>query len=382
MLDITPQQRELVDVVRRVVEKEVAPIAQKIEDSATFPKHLIEVFGDIGLMQMRLPEEFGGLGLDLATSCLLKLEVSRVSLTCSHLVGNNSIGMIMPLVHFGTDAQRARWLPMLAQGRTITCVAMSEPQAGSDVAAMRTFARSEGGRYVINGEKACITMAGIADYILLFAKTANVERGVKNISCFIVDARSEGITLGPAEKTTGIRAVPHNSIHFDNVVVPAENRIGEEGRGFLAAMRILDTNRPMVGASAIGLAEGALAEAVDYTKNRRVFGATVSDLQGVQFMLADMATQLEAASCLLFSVARAIDAGNLEDLARRVCMAKLFSTEMCLSVVETAAQLCGMQSFIGGSKIERMLRDSKSFKLVEGTPQIMRVVISRSILEA
>ncbi len=382
MLEVSSTQQELIDAVRRVVDKEVRPIAQAIEDSATFPRHLIEVFGDLGLMQMRLPESYGGLGLDLTTTCLLKMEVSRVSLACAHLVGNNSIGMIMPLLHFGSEAQRECWLPRLAEGRTITCVAMSEPEAGSDVAAMRTFAECKDGAYVVNGEKACITMAGIADYILLFAKTGDTGRGVKNISCFIVDARSEGLTMGPQEKTTGIRSVPHNSIHFENVRVPLENRIGDEGRGFLAAMRVLDTNRPVVGASAIGLAEGALDEALAYTKQRRLFGGTVSDLQSVQFMLADMATQIEAARCMLFSTARAIDAGDHDRLAQRVCMTKLFATEMCLKVVEDAAQLCGMQSFIAGSAIERMLRDSKSFKLVEGTPQIMRVVISRALLNA
>ncbi len=381
MEERTELQAALLDSLQRVVDKEIAPLAQQMDEEEKFPEHLIKIFGEMGLMQARVPEEYGGPGLDLTTTCMAKELVARVSMTGAQLINQNTISFVLPLLHFGTDAQRKKWLPLVAKGGVVSSVAITEPHAGSDVGAMKTSAVRDGDHYVVNGQKCFITMAPLADYITLFAKTGEVNRrGVDNISCFIVDMKSAGITLGGSEKMMGQRGTPHADIFFDNVRVPVENRMGEEGRGFISCMHILDLNRPTVAASAVGVAQGAFDIAVAYAKERKAFGKAIGEFQGLQFMLADMHIQIEAARALLYKCTRAIDAGRHDRLTEMASMVKCFCTDVAMKVTTDAVQVLGGHGYIRGNHVERMMRDAKVLQIYEGTNQIQRMVIARRAL--
>lgn len=381
MEQLTELQEALLDSLQRVVDKEIAPIAQEMDETETFPIHLIKIFGEMGLMQARVPEKYGGPGLDLTTTCMAKELVAKVSMTGAQLINQNTISFVLPLLHFGTEEQRQKWLPLVAKGGIVSSVAMTEPHAGSDVGAMKTTAVRDGDDYVVNGQKCFITMAPLADYITLFAKTGTAgKRGVDNISCFIVDMKSPGITLGSGEKMMGQRGTPHSDIFFDNVRVPVANRMGEEGKGFLSCMHILDLNRPTVAASALGVAQGAFDIAAAYAKDRKAFGKSIGEFQGIQFMLADMHIQIEAARALLYKCTRAIDAGKLDRLTEMASMVKCFCTDTAMKVTTDAVQILGGHGYVRGNHVERMMRDAKVLQIYEGTNQIQRVVIARRAL--
>ncbi|MCK9512622.1 MAG: acyl-CoA dehydrogenase family protein [Pigmentiphaga sp.] len=381
MEPLTELQEALLDSLQRVVDREIAPIAQEMDETETFPTHLVKVFGEMGLMQARVPEEYGGPGLDLTTTCMAKELVARTSATGAQLINQNTISFVLPLLHFGTEEQRQKWLPLVAEGGVVSSVAITEPHAGSDVGAMKTRAVLDGDDYIVNGQKCFITMAPIADYITLFAKTSDSgKRGVDNISCFIVDMKSPGITIGGHEKMMGQRGTPHADIYFDNVRVPVANRMGEEGKGFLSCMHILDLNRPTVAATAVGLAQGAFDIAVAYAKDRKAFGRSIGDFQGVQFMLADMHIQIEAARALLYQCTRAIDAGRHDRLTEMASMVKCFCTDMAMKVTTDAVQILGGHGYVRGNHVERMMRDAKVLQIYEGTNQIQRLQIARRAL--
>ena len=249
---LTEEQTAFVDNIKKLVERHVAPIAAEIDESDRFPEELVPIFGDMGLLQQWVPESYGGPGGNLTLLCLAKHEIAKVSMACSILAGQNSIGMILPLLHFGTEEQRQRFLPEVAKGRTLTSVCMSEPHCGSDVAAMKTKAVRDGQSYVINGEKCFITFGSVAHWVLLFARTAE-GRGVDGISAFLVDTKTPGFKVGRNERKMGLGGVPNVQLFFENMRVPAENRLGEEGQGFKACMHILNLNRPTVAAAAIGI---------------------------------------------------------------------------------------------------------------------------------
>lgn len=381
MEQLTELQEALLDSLKRVVDKEIAPIAQEMDETESFPVHLIKVFGDMGLMQARVPEEYGGPGLDLTTTCMAKEMVARVSATGAQLINQNTISFVLPLLHFGTEEQKNKWLPLVAKGGVVSSVAITEPHAGSDVGAMKTRAVRDGDDYIISGQKCFITMAPLADYITLFAKTGTESRrGVDDISCFIVDMKSPGISLGGQEKMMGQRGTPHANIYFDNVRVPVANRLGEEGKGFTSCMHILDLNRPTVAATAVGLAQGAFDISVAYAKDRKAFGKSIGDFQGIQFMLADMHIQIEAARALLYKCTRAIDAGQLDRLTEMASMVKCFCTDTAMKVTTDAVQILGGHGYVRGNHVERMMRDAKVLQIYEGTNQIQRMVIARRAL--
>ena len=381
MEELTELQASLLDSLQRVVDKEIAPLAQEMDETETFPRHLISVFGELGLMQARVPEEYGGPGLDLTTTCMAKELVAKVSMTGAQLINQNTISFVLPLLHFGTEEQRRKGLPLVARGGVVSSVAMTEPHAGSDIGAMRTCAVRDGDHYVVKGQKCFITMAPLADYITLFAKTGDTgRRGVDNISCFIVDMKSPGITLGKSEKMMGQRGTPHADIYFDQVRVPVENRMGEEGKGFLSCMHILDLNRPTVAASAVGVAQGAFDIAVAYAKERKAFGKSIGEFQGIQFMLADMHIQIEAARALLYKCTRAIDAGRTGRLTEMASMVKCFCTDTAMKVTTDAVQILGGHGYVRGNHVERMMRDAKVLQIYEGTNQIQRMVVARRAL--
>ena len=383
---LNEQQLAFRDVVRRFVEREVAPIADEVDRNDRFPEEILPAFGKLGLMQLRLPEEYGGAGADMTTVCLAEEEIARASEAIALLCGLNGISMIYPLMYFGTEEQRRRFFPELAKGLTVTSIAVTEPQAGSDVGAMRTRAVRDGNDYVLNGQKCFITFSPVAKYILVFAKTGDVEQGgTGNISAFIVDTKTKGFTVGKPERKMGLNGVPNAPIYFDDVRVPADNRVGAEGEGFKICMRSLDLNRPTIGAVSVGLAQGALDHCVRFAKERRQFGRAIAEFQGLQFMLADMAMQLEAARCLVHECARIADCGFANDaefkrFAATASMAKCFASDMAMKVTTDAVQIFGGAGYMKDYPVERYMRDAKINQIFEGTNQIQRLIIARELL--
>jgi len=374
------------DVIRKFVEREVAPIADEIDRNDRFPAEIVPKFGDLGLIQLRLPEEYGGPGADMTTVCLAEEEIARVSESIALLCGLNSISMIYPLMYFGTEAQRQRFFPELAKGRTLTSIAITEPEAGSDVGAMRTKAVRDGDSYILNGQKSFITFSPVAHYVTVFAKTGDTSQGgTSNISAFIVDTKTKGFNVGKLEKKMGLNGVPNASIYLDNVRVSADNRVGDEGDGFRICMRALDLNRPTIGAVSVGLAQGALDLSVKFAKERKQFGRSIGEFQAIQMMLADMAMQIEAARCLVYECARVVDCGFANDaefrrFAATASMAKCFASDMAMKVTTDAVQIYGGAGYMKESSIERYMRDAKINQIFEGTNQIQRLIIARELL--
>jgi alkylation response protein AidB-like acyl-CoA dehydrogenase len=368
------------DSVRKMVEKEITPIAAEVDESDVFPERWKKVMGEMGLLQMWVPEAYGGPGGDLTSVCIAKEETARGSLTASALCCNNSIALILPLLGFGTEAQKRKYLPESASGKIMTAVAMTEPGAGSDVSGMRTRAQRQGnGDYVISGQKCWITWAEQADYVLVFAKTGDGPPH-ENISCFLVSSKTPGFRLGRREKKMGRNGAPNHELFFDDMRVPAETLIGEEGKGFAACMKILDLNRPTIAASSLGLAQAAFDMSVTYCKERRAFGKTIGQFQGMQFKLADMAMKLEAARHLLYGICDEIDSGDHSRLQVIASMSKCYVTDVAMEVTTEAVQIFGANGYSKEFPLERMMRDAKLNQIIEGTNEIHRMVIGRALV--
>ncbi|MEA2809461.1 MAG: hypothetical protein QOJ17_3602, partial [Rhodospirillaceae bacterium] len=304
------------DQVRKMVDKHVAPIASEIDENNRFPEELVEIFGDMGLLQLWVPQEYGGPGADLTSVCIVKEEIAKVSESAALLAANNSFGLVLPILNFGTEAQKRHYLGLAAKGRTLTAVAITEAGTGSDVSSMKTRAVKDGESWVLNGGKIYITFGSVAHFILVFARTSE-GKGANGISAFVVDTSIKGFSFGKEDRKMGIRGVPNVPIFFDNVRVPAENMIGPEGQAFKTCMRILDLNRPTIGAISVGLAQGAIDAATAYGRERKQFGQPITEFQGIQFMLADMQMQTEAARCLLYDCARMADREEWEGFSAK-----------------------------------------------------------------
>lgn len=378
-MKFSEEQEMLRDMVRRVADEQVRPLVAGMEETKRFPEELVEVFGDLGLLQMWVPEEYDGPGGDLTSVCIAKEEIGKVSLAASTLCANNSIGLILPLLHFGSEAQKQRYLPEAARGRTISCVAITEPEAGSDVSAIRTTARRDGSSYVINGQKSWITWAAEAHYMLLFARTAE-GRGHEGISVFLVDTKTPGLKVGRKEIKMGRHGSPTYQVFFENMRIEADCLLGEEGNGFKACMKILDLNRPSVAASSLGLAEAAMDESINYAKDRRQFGKRIGDFQAIQFKLADMAMKVEAARTLLYTSTQEIDGGDTSRLTLLSSMVKCFVTDIAMEVALEAVQVHGSYGYSTEYPVERFMRDAKLNQILEGTNEIHRLIIARQLL--
>jgi len=378
-LKLTEEQEAFRDGIRRMVERHVAPIAAEIDETDRFPTELLPVYGEMGLMQLWVPERYGGPDGNLTLMCIAREEISRVSPACGSIAGLNTM-FIMPLLHFGTEAQRERFLPRIAVGGVVTAIAISEPHAGSDVSAMTTTAVRDGDSYVINGRKQWCSYGVDAEYIVLMARTSG-QSGTDGISAFILEPKKmKGITFGRHERKMGWRGAPNTPIFLENVRVPVENLVGEEGKGFRASMRALDLNRPTIGAQCVGLAQGAMDVSIAYAKERKQFKRSIADFQGVQFMLADMAMQIEASRALVYECARLGDAGDWDRLNILASMAKCVASDMAMKVTTDAVQVFGGYGYTKDYPVERMMRDAKLAQIFEGTNQIQRVVIAKHLL--
>jgi alkylation response protein AidB-like acyl-CoA dehydrogenase len=373
------EQEMLRDMVRRVAEEEVQPLVQGMEETDRFPEELVQTFGDLGLLQMWVPEEFGGPGGDLTSVCIAKEEIGKVSLAASTLCANNSIGLILPLLHFGTEEQKQRYLPEAAKGRTIASVAITEPQAGSDVSSIRTTAVRDGSSYIVNGQKSWITWAAQANYMLLFARTGE-GRGHDGISVFLVDTRTPGLHVGRKEEKMGRHGAPTHQVFFEDMRIDADCLLGEEGTGFKACMKILDLNRPSVAASSLGLAQACLNESVAYARERKQFGKRIGDFQAISFKIADMAMQIEAARSLLYTSTQEIDSGDHSRLTLLSSMCKCYVTDVAMQAALEAVQIHGSYGYSKEYPVERFMRDAKLNQILEGTNEIHRLIIGRQLI--
>ena len=378
-MNFSEDQLAFQDSVRRMVAKHVAPIAAEIDATDRFPEELVKLYGDLGLMQLWIPEKYGGPEGNLTMVCIAREEISRVSPACGSIAGLNTM-FALPIMHFGSEEQRERFLRPVAKGGVVTAIAISEPNAGSDVSAMTTRAVRDGDSYIIDGRKQWCSYGVVADYIILMARTEG-ERGADGISAFVIEPKKmKGITFGRHEKKMGWRGAPNTPIFLDKVRVPMENLIGAEGRGFKASMRALDLNRPTIGAQCVGLASGAMEASIAYARERKQFKRAIAEFQGIQFMLADMAMNIEAARTLVYECARAGDAGEWDRLNLLASMAKCFASDMAMKVTTDAVQVHGGYGYTQDYPLERMMRDAKLAQIFEGTNQIQRVVIAKQLL--
>jgi alkylation response protein AidB-like acyl-CoA dehydrogenase len=368
------------DQMRRFAEQEVAPIADEIDHEDRFPAEIISKFGDLGLLQWSVPEAYGGPNGSLTKLCIAREELARYSLSLSVMVGENGNGMALPLLFGGSEEQKRKYFPMLAEGRTLVAFALSEPEAGSDAASLRTRAVRDGDDWLITGNKIFVTCGPVADYVLVLARTNGAPRA-KGVSAFIVDTGLPGVVRGPKNAKMGYNgATPNCDFFFEDVRVPADAMVGGDGEGFAIAMKCMEFNRPAMSASALGIAQGALDQAVAFAKDRKQFGKPISDFQGLQFMMADMAMQVAAARSLLYEVTARYDRGEMDGYGGLSAMVKTLASDAAMKVTTDAVQILGGYGYMKEFPVERMMRDAKVTQIFEGTNQIQRMLVARDLL--
>jgi alkylation response protein AidB-like acyl-CoA dehydrogenase len=377
---LTDEQREIRDLVRTLARERVAPRAAEIDKQGEFPWDMVELFREHELFGLPFEEQYGGTGTGALMVLVAIEELSKVCATTGLIMAVQELGSL-GIKLAGTDEQKQRFLPNLASGEWLAAYALTEPGSGSDSAAMRTEARRDGEAYVLNGGKRFITNAGVAGLYVVFAKT-DPEEGHSGISAFVVEADTPGFEVGRIEPKMGIKGSTTGEIFFNDMRIPADNLLGEEGEGFKIAMRILDRSRPGIAAQGLGLAQGATDYALEYAKTRETMGKPIAQHQLISGMLADMETKCEAARGLLYKIGLMIDEGAPEDeLTKTSAMAKLYCTDVAMEVTTDAVQILGGYGYMQEYPVERMMRDAKITQIYEGTNQIQRLVIAREMLK-
>ena len=371
-------QRDFRQTLRTFCEEKIAPHAAEVDRDAAFPWKSFEACKEMELPALGIPEAYGGAGADHVTQAIMVEELSRVCASTSLSILISKLGMI-PLMNWGTEELKKEYMPRVATGEIQASYCLSEADAGSDVAAMRTRAVRDGDDYVLTGSKYWITNAGVSDVYVVFAKT-DPDAGGRGISCFVVE-KEWGLRVAKHEDKLGMRGSPTGEVVLDEVRVPASHRVGEEGQGFTIAMHTLDRSRPTIGAQAVGIALGAIDYAASYMKQRHAFGAPIADLQGLRFMLADMAMRNEAARTLVYRACALIDDDPTGELTMYGAMAKAFASDTAMAVTVDAVQLLGGYGYTKDFPVERYLRDAKVTQIYEGTNQVQRVVIAREVLK-
>ena len=378
MPGLTDEQRLLRDTVRDLADEKIAPRAAEIDRAAEFPWDVKELLASHDLFTLHFPERLGGLGGDLLTACLAIEQISRVCATSGLILAVQGLGAL-PILLAGSDEQQQRWIPDLAAGKTLIAFAITEAEAGSDAAAIRTRAVRDGDDYVIGGSKRFISHGSVADLVTVFALTDPDGDRHHRLSCFVVETNRPGFGVSRLEHKMGIRGSPTAELAFDGVRVPAANLLGAEGDGFSIAMRTFDRSRPGIAAQAVGIAQGALEVATKYARERKQFGRAVGELQMVSGMIADMDAATEAARQVLYAACAEIDAGA-RDAARWAALAKLVAGDAAMRVTTDAVQVLGGYGYVDEHPVERMMRDAKITQIYEGTQQIQRLVIARALL--
>ncbi|MDY7038729.1 MAG: acyl-CoA dehydrogenase family protein [Thermodesulfobacteriota bacterium] len=370
------QQEMLRKTVKRMAREKIAPIAAEIDEKREFPKYILDIFHEMGLMTITVPEEYGGMGGGVTDVSIVLEEIAKESGSLAGLPFGN-LFLTTALRNAGSQEQRERFYSKLVKNQCLVAFCISEANAGSDVASIKSRAVLEGDNYIINGTKQFISNASGADLFIILASTDPSQKG-NGLSIFILQKNYSGLSIGKKEMKMGIRGIPSNEVILENVHVPKENRLGEEGHGFVIAMGVLDWTRLGIGAWAVGLAEGALDYALNYAKEREAFGQPIAMFQGLQFMLADMAMQVEAARSLVYLTAARLDGGE-ENLNKYTSMCKCFATDVAMKVCTDAVQVLGGYGYMQEYPVERMMRDAKGLQILEGTSQIQRVVIAKEL---
>jgi acyl-CoA dehydrogenase len=370
---------QLIDTVRRFVAERLRPLEAKVAEEDAMPPEVVEEMKALGLFGLSIPEEYGGLDLSMEDECLVAVELGRTSPAFRSTFGTNvGIGS-QGLVMFGTDAQKQKYLPGIASGEIITSFALTEPEAGSDSANVQTRAIRDGDHYVLNGSKRFITNANKADLFTVMARSDPAKAGAGGVSAFLVERNLPGLSVGKPEKKMGQQGAQICDVIFDNVRVPAENRLGQEGEGFKVAMQVLDRGRLHISAVCVGVAERLIKDSVVYMSERKQFGQALSQFQLLQGMIADSKTESLAAKALTLETARKRDAG--QSVTMEAAAAKYFASEMVGRVADRAVQIFGGAGYVADHGIERFYRDVRIFRIYEGTSQIQQVVIARETLK-
>jgi len=373
---LTPEQIQLRDTARRFAREVMAPVAAAYDRSGEFPRDVIAKGFELGLMNMTLPPELGGLGLSHLEQALVAEELAAGCAGIATSMIANDLALL-PILIGGTEEQKQRLVAPFSERLRFTSFGLTEPNAGSDVAGLSTTAVRDGDEYVLNGSKMWITNGGVADQYTIFA-TVDRKAGRKGITCFVVEGRPEGFHVGHHEDKLGQRASNTVALSLENVRVPARNRIGEEGQGWEIAMATLDNSRPLTAMFAVGVGRAAMEHAIAYAKERKQFGQAIANFQAIQFMLADMATELHAARLLAYEAAAQLDAGQRNTLVSSY--AKRFAADTAMKVCTDAVQIFGGYGYSKEYPVEKLFRDAKLIQIYEGTSQIQRLVIARELL--
>jgi len=367
------------EAVREVAEAKIAPFAAEVDEQARYPQEAHDALVETDFFAPHVPEEYGGVGADALATCIVIEEVARVCASSSLIPAVNKLGSL-PLILAANEDVKQRYLRPLAEGRTTFSYGLSEREAGSDTASMRCRAVADGDDWVISGQKSWITNAGVSDYYTVLAVTDPDGPRGRNVTAFVVEKSDEGFGFGEKERKLGIKGSPTRELHFDTCRIPGDRIVGEVGEGLKIALRTLDHTRVTIGAQAVGIAQGALDQAVAYVKERKQFGSRIADFQGIQFMLADMAMELEAARQMVY-VAAAKSERNEADLPFFGAAAKCYASDVAMKVTTDAVQLLGGAGYTQDFPLERMMRDAKITQIYEGTNQVQRIVMARQLLK-
>lgn len=380
MLDylLTEEQKMLKELAHQIAEEKIRPVAKKYDESQEFPWEIMKILAQSDLFCVYIDEKYGGTGGGVLELALVTEELSRACGGIAVCYAASALGSY-PIILYGSDEQKERYLPDLAGGKKLAAFALTEPNAGSDASAIETKAEKNKDYYILNGRKQWITNGGEAEVYVVIAMT-DKTKGARGASAFIVEKGMPGFEFGKKEDKLGIRASSTRELIFDDCWVPKENLLAKEGMGFIIAMRTFDVSRPGVAAQALGIAQGALELALKYAHERHQFGKPISSFQGIQFMLADMATEIEAARTLIYSVCRMIDSG-IKDVAKESAMAKLYASDVAMKVTTECLQIFGGYGYMRDYPIEKYFRDAKITQIYEGTNQIMRNIIAQHLIK-
>lgn len=375
---LTDEQKMIVELARKVAQEKIKPVRQEFDESGEFPWEIVKELSQADLMGLYIPQEYGGFGGGVMELCIAVEELCKVDGGIALSLAATALGTF-PIIIFGTDEQKKKYLPKIAKGEVLAAFGLTEPESGSDAGATKTTAKKDGDFYILNGTKCFITNGGVAEIYTVIAMT-DKSRGSRGASAFIVEKGTPGFSYGKKENKMGIRASATCELIFQDCKVPKENLLGREGAGFIVAMKTLDQSRPGVAAQALGIAAGALDEAVEYAKTRKQFDHPISSFQAIQHILANMATDVEAARALIYAVARAIDKGD-KDVSGASAMCKLFASDVAMRVTTDAVQVFGGYGYMKEYPVEKMMRDAKITQIYEGTNQIQRNVIALDLIK-
>ncbi|MEI8175582.1 MAG: acyl-CoA dehydrogenase family protein [Candidatus Omnitrophota bacterium] len=375
---LNEQQIMIRDLARQIARDKIAPVAAHYDETEEFPWPIVKILADADLFGVYIEEQYGGIGGGVLELAVCTEELSRACGGISLCLAATALGTF-PIILFGNDEQKARYLPDIAKGKKVAAFAITEPESGSDAGSIKTTAKKEGDYYILNGTKQWITNGGEAETYSVIAIT-DKSKGARGASAFILEKGMKGFTFGKKEKKLGIRGSATRELIFTDCKVPAKNLLGKEGMGFIVAMKTFDKSRPGVAAQAVGIAQGALDHAIEYARKRKQFNHPISSFQGIQFMLADMATEVEAARALVYASCRMIDSGA-KDIGKVSAMAKLFASDTAMKVTVDAVQIFGGYGYMRDYPIEKYMRDAKITQIYEGTNQVQRNVIAQALIK-